>query len=68
MYYIHIEHQQGINVYIYFVNVEALVALHRQIYITARDDCTTVIARKKTQHYRGQLQNANNKNIFSILR
>ena len=42
--------------------------IYRQIYIKARDDCTTMIARKKTQHYRGQLQNATNKDIFSILR
>ena len=42
--------------------------IYRQIYINARDDCTTMIARKKTQHYRGQLQNATNKDIFSILR
>ena len=42
---------------------------HHQIYIKARDDCTTMIARKRrTQHYRGQLQNANNKYMFSILR
>ena len=42
--------------------------IHRQIYIKARDDCTTMIARKKTQHYREQSQNANNKDMFSILR
>ena len=46
------------NVFIY---------LHLQIYIKARDDSTSMIARKKTQHNRGQLQNANNKDIFSIL-
>ena len=39
--------------------------IHRQIYIKARDDYTTMIAKKKTQHYRGQLQNANN--IWSSL-
>ena len=42
--------------------------IHRQIYIKAGDDCTTMFARKKTQHYREQLQNANIKDMFSILR
>ena len=44
------------------------IYLHLQIYIKARDDSTTMIARKKTQHYCGQLQNANNNDMFSILR
>ena len=42
--------------------------IYHQIYIKAHDDCTTTIARKKTQHYCRQLQNTNNKDMFSILR
>ena len=42
--------------------------IHRQLYVTAHDDCTTIISAEKTKYYRGQLQNANNKNMFRILR
>ena len=42
--------------------------IHRQLYVTARDDYTTIISAKKTEYYRGQLQNTNNKNMFLILR
>ena len=41
---------------------------HRQIHNKARDDCTTMIVRKKTQHHREQLQNANNNDMSSILK
>ena len=41
---------------------------HCQLYVTTRDDCTTILPAKKTKYYRGQLQNANNRNMFRILR
>ena len=41
--------------------------IHRQLYAT-RDDCATIISAKITEYYRGPLQNANNKNMFRILR
>ena len=42
--------------------------IHRQLYVTARDECTALIFALKTDYFRNQLEKASNKNIFRLLR
>ena len=44
------------------------LGIYRQLYVTARDYCTTLTSAKKIEYYCEQLQKTNNKNIFRILR
>ena len=41
---------------------------HRQLYVTARDECTALISASKTDYFRNQLEKASNKNMFRLLR
>ena len=42
--------------------------IHRQLYVTARDECTALISARKTDYFRNQLEKASNKNMFRLLR
>ncbi len=42
--------------------------IHRQLYVTARDECTALIYARKTNYFRNQLEKASNKNMFHLLR
>ena len=42
--------------------------IHRQLYITARDECTALISARKTDYFRNQLEKASNKNMFRLQR
>ena len=42
--------------------------IHRQLYVTARDECTALISARKTDYFRNQLEKESNKNIFPLLR
>ena len=37
---------------------------HRQLYVTARDECTALISASKTDYFRNQLEKASNKTCF----
>ena len=40
----------------------------RQLYVTARDECTALISARKMDYFRNQLEKATNKNLFRLLR
>ena len=42
--------------------------IRRQLYVTARDECTALISARKTDYFRNQLEKASNKNMFRLLR
>ena len=46
--------------------------IHRQLYVTARDECTALISARKTDlfiyYFRNQLEKESNKNMFRLLR
>ena len=42
--------------------------VHRQIFVTVRDECNDLITQAKTTFYRDKLQCADNKSIFQIVR
>ena len=44
------------------------VEIHRQLYITARDECIALISARKTDYFRNQLEKVSNKNRFRLLR
>ena len=50
-------------------NVWAITKLeiHRQLYVTAREECAALISVHKTDYYQNRLDKANNKNIFRLL-
>ena len=42
--------------------------IHRQLYVTAREECTALISARKTDYYQNRLEKANNKTMFRLLR
>ena len=40
----------------------------RQLYVTARDECTALISARKADYSKNRLENANNKTMFRLLR
>ena len=42
--------------------------IHRQLYVTARDECTALTSARKTDYFQNQLEKASNKNMFRLLR
>ena len=42
--------------------------IHRQLYVTAREDCTALISARKADYYKNRLAKADNKTMFRLLR
>ena len=42
--------------------------IHRQIYVAARNGCTSLIFKKKTEYYRDKLEHACNKTMFDLVK
>ena len=42
--------------------------IHQQLYVTALDECAALIAARKADYFRNQLEKASNKNMFRLLR
>ena len=42
--------------------------IHRQLYVTAREECTALISARKADYYKNRLEKANNKTMFRLLR
>ena len=41
--------------------------IRRQLYVTARDECTALISARKMDYFRNHLEKASNKNMFRLL-
>ena len=42
--------------------------IHRQIYVAARNECTSLISKRKTEYYRDKLEHACNKTMFGLVK
>ena len=42
--------------------------IHRQLYVTAREECTALISARKAHYYKNSLEKANNETMFKLLR
>ena len=42
--------------------------IHRQLYVTAREECTALISARKAHYYKNSLEQANNETMFKLLR
>ena len=38
--------------------------IHRQLYVTAREECTALVSARKADYYQNRLEKANNKTTF----
>ena len=42
--------------------------IHRKIYVAARNECTSLISKRKTEYYRDTLEHACNKTMFDLVK
>ena len=42
--------------------------IHRQLYVTAREECTALISARKADYFKNRLGKANNKTMSQLLR
>ena len=42
--------------------------IHRQLYVTAHEECTILLSARKADYYKKRLEKANNNTVFRLLR